>query len=183
MGYKHSREEILEGALEAALAEGLSPLTFGRLAKRLGVSDRVIVYYFPSKTDLVLSVLELIAARLQAVLADAITQRASGHLELVRAAWPQLANEDIDPIFGLYFEAIGQATAGIEPFAGLAGPLIEGWISWLSGFFDGEAHTCRAEAEAALVLLDGLLLMRQLAGGSAADRAATQLGLSRPDAR
>ena len=177
MGYRHSREDILDGALEAALAEGLSPLTFGRLAKRLGVSDRVIVYYFPTKTDLVLSVLELIAARLQSILVGAFTQRASGHLELVRAAWPHLATDDIDPIFGLYFEAIGQATAGIEPFVGLSGSLIEGWITWLSGFFDGDPHTCRAEAEATLVLLDGLLLMRQLAGGAAADRAAMQLGV------
>ena len=177
MGHKYSRGEILDGALETALAEGLSTLTFGRLARRLGVSDRVIVYYFPSKTDLVLSVLDLVAARLQEVLAGAFTQRASGHLELARTAWPELATDDIDPIFGLYFEAIGQATAGIEPFVGLAGSLIEGWITWLSGFFDGDPHTCRAEAEATLVLLDGLLLMRQLAGGAAADRAAMQLGV------
>jgi AcrR family transcriptional regulator len=177
MGHKYSRDEILDGALQAALADGLSPLTFGRLARRLGVSDRVIVYYFPSKTELIVSVLALVAGRLQDVLARAFTQPASGHFELARAAWPVLATDEIDPIFGLYFEAIGQATAGIEPFAGLAGPLIEGWITWLSGFFDDDPQTCRAEAVATLALLDGLLLMRQLAGGVAADRAAMQLGL------
>lgn len=177
MGHKYSRDEILDGALHTALAEGLSQLTFGRLARRLGVSDRVIVYYFPSKTELIVSVLTLLAGRLQAVLALAFTQSASDHVELARAAWPVLATDEIDPIFGLYFEAIGQATAGIEPFAGLAGQLLEGWIIWLTGFFDGEESRRRAEAEATLALLDGLLLMRQLAGGAAADRAATTLGL------
>jgi len=53
VGPRHSKAEILDGALAAALEDGLSQLTFGRLAKRLGMSDRTIVYYFPSKEDLV----------------------------------------------------------------------------------------------------------------------------------
>jgi len=48
MGHKHTKEEILDGALRAALDEGLSQLTFGRLAKRMGMNDRMIVYYFPT---------------------------------------------------------------------------------------------------------------------------------------
>ena len=177
MGHKYSRDEILDGALQAAVVEGLSQLTFGRLARRLGVSDRVIVYYFPSKTELIVSVLTLVADRLQTVLTRAFTQPVSDHVELARAAWPRLATEEIDPLFGLYFEAIGQATAGVEPFAGLAGPLVAGWITWLAGFFDGDPETCRAKAVATLALLDGLLLMRQLAGGQAAERAALLLGV------
>ena len=34
VGYRHTREEILDGALRAAIDDGLSQLTFGRLAKR-----------------------------------------------------------------------------------------------------------------------------------------------------
>ena len=56
MGHKHTKEEILEGALAAAFDDGLSQLTFGRLAKRLGINDRVVVYYFPSKDDLTIHV-------------------------------------------------------------------------------------------------------------------------------
>ena len=56
MGYRHTKEEILDGALAAAFDEGLSQLTFGRLAKRLGVSDRIVVYYFPTKTDMITAV-------------------------------------------------------------------------------------------------------------------------------
>jgi AcrR family transcriptional regulator len=177
VGHKYSRDEILDGALHTALGEGLSQLTFGRLARRLGVSDRVIVYYFPSKSELVVAILTDLAARLQGVLADAFTGPAASHRELVRAAWPALATDEVDPIFGLYFEAIGQATAGVEPFAGLADQMIEGWITWMAEFFTGDPKTRRAEAEATLALLDGLLLMRQLAGGAAADRAARLLGL------
>lgn len=177
MGHKYSREEILDGALDAAIGDGLSQLTFGRLARRLGVSDRVVVYYFPNKRELIVSVLTLLAERLQAVLARAFTESAADHVELARAAWPVVATSEVDPLFGVYFEAIGLASAGIEPFNGLAGQMFEGWVGWLSGFFDGDGARRRAQAEATLALLDGLLLLRQLAGGAAADRAAALLGV------
>ena len=57
MGHKHTKAEILDGALAAAFDDGLSRLTFGRVAKRLGISDRIVVYYFPTKDDLIGEVL------------------------------------------------------------------------------------------------------------------------------
>ena len=56
MGPKHSRDDLLDVALAVAAREGLHRLSFGRVAARAGVSDRIVVYYFPSKDDLVTSV-------------------------------------------------------------------------------------------------------------------------------
>lgn len=177
MGHKHTREQILEGALAAALDDGLSQLTFGRLAKRLGTSDRVIVYYFPTKDDLVGEVLVTMGLQLQEVLARAFTEPAADHLALTRAAWPVLARPDIDPIFALFFEANGLAAAGREPYRTLVSELVDVWIGWLADFFTGTARQRRTEAEAAVALIDGLLLLRQLGGAAAANRAATRLGV------
>ena len=58
MGYRHSRQEILDGALATAMDDGLSQLTFGRVAKRLGINDRTVVYYFPTKDALITEVVE-----------------------------------------------------------------------------------------------------------------------------
>ncbi len=91
MGHKHSRDEILAGAVEAAMAEGLSQLTFGRLAKRLGISDRIVVYYFPTKDQLLTEVMLAVGAQLQETLAAAFTTPAADHLQLARAAWPVVA--------------------------------------------------------------------------------------------
>jgi AcrR family transcriptional regulator len=177
MGYKFTREQILEGAVELALTDGVGALTFGRLAKRMGTSDRVVVYYFPTKTTLVSDVLVEIGNRLQAVLATAFTEPATGHRQLARAAYRVLAREDTDAIFAVYFEACGLAAAGAQPFGDLATALVEGWVTWLSGFFRGNPRQRRAEAEATLALIDGVLLMRQLAGDQTADRAARALGI------
>ncbi len=177
MGHKYTREQILESAVQVALDDGIGSLTFGRLAKRLGTSDRVIVYYFPNKATLVTDVLTEIGSRLQFVLARAFTGPAAGHQQMAKAAYGVLANEDSDAIFAVYFEACGLAAAGAKPFQELAAALFGGWVEWMSGFFSGNPQKRQSEAEATLALIDGLLLMRQLAGPQAADRAAKALGL------
>lgn len=172
---KHSREEMLSVALEAALEDGLSRLTFGRLASRLKISDRMVVYYFPTKDELVTSVLSVVGDRLQHVLAAAFSVPTNDHRSLVATAWPVVAQPECDPLFGLYFEAIGQATAGIEPYKSVATHLVEGWIEWLGGFVVGDQDYRRREAAAAVAVLDGLLLMRLLGGSDLADTASTSL--------
>lgn len=180
MGHRHSRDEILEGALECAFADGLSQLTFGRVARHLGISDRMIVYYFPSKDDLVGDVLGALGARLQASLAPAFSAPAEDHLALVRAAWPVLARPEVDPVFALFFEAAGQAAAGREPYRSLVTPLMDGWLAWAAEFLVGPPAVRRSEAAAGLALLDGLLLLRHLSGPREAAAAARRLGVAPP---
>lgn len=175
MGHKHAKADLLKGALAAAFEHGLSQLTFGRVAKRLGISDRIVVYYFPTKDDLIGEVLYAMGAELQATLAPTLTTPAADHLELLRTAWPILARVESDPVFALFFEAGGLAAAGREPFRTLVPQLMQAWIEWAAEFVEGTRTRRRAEAEAAIAMLDGLLLVRQLAGPEVADRAATRI--------
>jgi AcrR family transcriptional regulator len=180
MGHKHTKSEILDGALAAAFDDGLSQLTFGRIAKRLGISDRIVVYYFPTKDDLIGEVLFAMGAELQETLAPAFASPAANHLELLRAAWPILARPEADLVFALFFEAGGLAATGREPYRNLVPQLVDAWIAWASEFIAGPPSRRRAEAEAAIAMLDGLLLLRQLAGPDAADRAARRIGAVGP---
>lgn len=179
MGHKYTKEEILEGAAAVAFDDGLSQLTFGRVAKRLGINDRIVVYYFPSKDDLVGDVLTVMGARLQEALAPAFTAAVADHVELVRVAWPVLARDEADPVFALFFEASGLASAGIEPYRTLVPQMIEAWIAWAAELLSGTPAVRRAQAEASIALIDGLLLLRQLGGPAAADRAATTIAGAR----
>ncbi|MGI9612352.1 MAG: TetR/AcrR family transcriptional regulator [Acidimicrobiales bacterium] len=177
MGHKHTKSDILRAALDAALDEGLSQLTFGRLAKRLGISDRVIVYYFPTKADLVGEVIVAMGLELQASLADAFTTPAADHIEMTRTAWPLLASPDNDGVFALFFEANGLAAVGREPYASLVPGLVDAWIDWAASLIAGTPAQQRAQAEAAIATIEGLLLLRLLAGPTSANRAATTLGI------
>jgi len=177
MGYRHTKEEILAAALAAASEDGLSQLTFGRVAKRIGISDRTVVYYFPTKEDLVGEVLIALATRLQETLAPAFASPATDHIELLRNAWPILASTDADPVFALFFEAAGLAAAKREPYLSLVPQVVGAWIEWAATFVEGRAPRRRIEAETAVAIVDGLLLLRQVAGPQAADRAARRLGI------
>lgn len=175
MGHKHTKAEILDGALAAAFEDGLSQLTFGRIAKRLGISDRIVVYYFPTKDDLIGEVLYAMGTQLQETLAPTFSSPVADHRALLRAAWPILARPEADPVFALFFEASGLAAIGREPYRSLLPQLIEAWIAWASEFISGTSARRRAEAEAAIAVIDGLLLVRQLAGPAVADRAARKI--------
>ncbi len=177
MGHKHTREEILEGALAAALDDGLSQLTFGRLAKRLGMSDRIVVYYFPTKTDLIGEVILAMGQRLEAELATTLDRPVADHRELAARAWPVLTTPAADRIFALFFEANGLAAVGRDPYRTLVPALVSAWIDWAAEHLDGPVERRRQQAETAIAVIDGLLLLRNLAGPDAADRAAEQLGI------
>ena len=178
MGHKHSQETILTAAVATAFEDGLGSVTFGKVAKRLGISDRIVVYYFPTKDELVAEVLGALGEQLQVALAPAFSEPADDHLALAARAWPVLARPGVDPIFALFFEASGLAAAGRAPYDRIVPPLVDAWITWASLFITGTSARRRREAEATIALLDGLLLMRQLSGPKAATRAAKALGIA-----
>lgn len=177
MGPKHDQDRILAAAVDLAFADGLSRVSFGRVAKRLGISDRTVVYYFPTKDALVGAVLLAVGLRLQQTLALALAEPAADHRALARACWPVVAHPDADGVFALFFEANGLAAAGHEPYASIVPQLVQAWLAWAAEHLQGASGQRRAEAAAALALIDGLLLLRQLAGPDVAEMAAVGMGV------
>lgn len=176
MGHKHTAADLLAAAVAVAHRDGLSRLSFGRVAAELGINDRTVVYYFPTKTALVTEVVTTVGGQLALRLAGVVPGSASDHRQLLRLAWPVLAQPDTDPVLRLFFEANGLAAAGLAPYDTLVPALVAGWVAWAQDRIDeDDAVVRRAEAEAAIALVDGLLLFRQVAGAHAADRAAERL--------
>jgi AcrR family transcriptional regulator len=178
MGYRHDRDDLLRAGVELALEQGLGALTFGRVGKRLGISDRTVVYYFPTKEDLATAVAAELGLRLQALLEEAFGPDPMSVPDLLARAWPVLAAPPADPVFAVFFEAIGLASAGQAPWVDLVPVLVDGWVDWLVPRVRGGTTAERRRSALAIVAqLDGLLLVRQAIGARAANTAAREMGI------
>jgi len=178
MGYRHSKDEILQAATAVALEHGVAALTFAAVGKRLGISDRTVVYYFPTKDALVVSVVRALGAELERLLEAAFGAEPLSPPDLVQRAWPVMATVDAAPVLAVYFEIIGLAAGGREPFASLARASLEWWAAWLTPkILPAATATQRSGALAAIAALDGLLLVRHVLGTEAAEHAAQGAGI------
>jgi len=179
VGYRHSSAEILDAAIEVSVENGLSSLTFARVAEALGISDRMVVYYFPTKVDLVVGVAERLGSELQDLLARAFGDERRSPEELLSFAWPVLATRRGDRVFALFFEMIGFASSGQEPYPAMVRALMEGWRDWLAERVEGDRIDLRRRgALSVMARIDGLLLMRRTMGNDAAQLAARELGIT-----
>lgn len=178
MGYRHDREGILVAAVDLAIETGIGSVSFGRVASRLGISDRMVVYYFPTKADLITAVAVQLGGRLQGLLERAFGPEPLDVDELQRRAWPVLASSSSDAVFRAFFEMIGLAMAGTAPYNELAPALLQGWIDWLATRIVGDTDAERRRRAAGVVArMDGLLLVRTVLGARTANLAAAELGL------
>jgi AcrR family transcriptional regulator len=175
MGYRHSQEEILEAAIAVAQRVGMAGLTFKAVGEHLGISDRTVVYYFATKSDLVVAVAQAMGTDLEALLDSAFGSTPREQSELVKRAWPVLTTPVADRVFALYFEIVGLASAKQSPYDVLAPAMVETWVQWLVPRIVGTtANVRRQRALATVAQLDGLLLVRGLLGAEAGDSAARE---------
>lgn len=172
MGHRHSKDEMLAAAADVARADGLAGLTFAKVAARLGTSDRMVVYYFPTKATLEEEVARALGAELMAVLDRAFGSDRRPADELFRAAWKVLATPKVDPTFRLFLELVGQASSRRAPYDRLAAEMLSVWSEWLAERVDAPSRAQRLSSALGLIArLDGLLLVRLTLGPKEAQRA------------
>jgi AcrR family transcriptional regulator len=179
MGHRHSREEILAAATDVTLEHGFEALTYRAVAERMGIPDRTVVYYFPSKPDLLRAVGQDLIARMSTELFGALGDDRRPTDDLLRLAWPTVRSSRADPYAALAFEIVGLAGAGRPPFPELAQDMSQRFVEWLSDRVDSTADH-RAAGAAVLGRLLGLLLIHRIAGEPLADAAARYEGITPP---
>src|SRR3712207_9449230 len=81
------REAYLAGAVEHVLREGVTTLSLRPLAAALGTSDRMLLYYFGSRDELLAAVLGAVGEQLQAGLAAALPDGAVPPGRLLPVLW------------------------------------------------------------------------------------------------
>lgn len=172
MARKIDEATLLESAVDATLGGGLAELTFGRLSRRTGISDRMLVYYFGDKSRLVERVMQTLGERLISELETAFGPHAQPIPDLVAKAWPVLTGPTLEGIFAVWLELAGRAATKHEPERRLAAQITSALLEWCSTKVSASTPAARS-AQAALLaaVLDGALLLHHLGQPHAAREA------------
>lgn len=167
------RAVLLDKLADHVLAHGLSASSLRPLAKAAGTSDRMLLYYFPDKDALIAAVLDVVAARLVALL-DA--RRAAGPLPFPELKCQLLGivfADDLWPYMRLWLEMAALAALGDPLFRAVGEQLGRGFLIWGAMQLDSSDETARAtEAAQLLVAIEGSLVLRSIGLGDVATRGA-----------
>jgi AcrR family transcriptional regulator len=153
------REELAEGATDYALEHGLVGLSLRPLADALGTSDRMLLYHFRDKDDLITTILRTSSAR--SVSSIRALARSDGLRAAVLDLWRAVSRGDQQRCQRLYVEAAALGLFGREPYATEVREANAGWMSALADHLV-RAGIPLAEARRAAHLVDATFMGLQM---------------------
>ncbi|KAA1427781.1 TetR/AcrR family transcriptional regulator [Nocardioides antri] len=126
------RDALLELAADYVVEHGLIGLTLRPLAAALGTSDRMLLYHFDSRDDLVIAVIVRTVDRATAaveVLPDAPSVRSG-----VNRLWEAFRSEPLRGCLHVYCQAAATGLIGQEPYRSAARDANARWAQSLRDY-------------------------------------------------
>jgi AcrR family transcriptional regulator len=153
------RDEVAEAATDYVLDHGLVGLSLRPMAAELGTSDRMLLYHFDGKDDLVSTVLRVSSDRAVAVI------RALAPPSHVRQAvldlWVAVTSPGLDRCQRMYVEAAALGLLGREPYVSVVREANALWIAALADYLTASGMP-RDLAPRAVLLMDAAMMGFQL---------------------
>ena len=157
----HDKRLLLTGRIaDAFLAHGVAQIPLRDLADALDTSDRMLLYYFDDKEDLVRSALAEISRRLGSLLSNSLADEQHSAAELLLRMARRLAAPAVAPYMRVWADLAARGGRGEQPFKDMARQSVEGWVVWCESrlAMPGVARR-RAVASALLAVVEGVRLL------------------------
>ncbi len=171
------REDCIQKLSAYVLDTGLEATSLRQLASAADVSDRMLLYYFKNKSEIMSEVLLRAASDMTNELNEALPlgQRMAPAALLEIGAG--LVNEEkMQPYMRLSVEIAAYAGRGKEPYASAAKAIIEGFLNWISQRLD-TADDEKRQAQSAMILaiIDGFGILSIGVSDETSQRAMTEV--------
>jgi AcrR family transcriptional regulator len=127
------------------------------LAKAAGLSDRMLLYYFKDKNELVEATLDKIVARLTVRLNNVVSTHKLPLDALATKLLAILLAEDLWPYMCVWLEIAALAARGDPLYRTLGGQIGKGFLAWGAAQLDAPSN-----ATALLVRIEGTILLHSL---------------------
>jgi AcrR family transcriptional regulator len=155
------RAAIVELVADHLLKAGLAASSLRTLAAACHTSDRMLLYYFADKNDLMVSALRSITLRVGGILLAALPPDTDGDPEAELGLLAGiLRGPAMRPYMRLWLELASRAAHGDEPYLTVSGQMADGFAAWIASRLSGPNETVRhAGAARLLATLDGLVIL------------------------
>ncbi len=157
------RSDILNGLADHVLAHGLIASSLRALAKAAGTSDRMLLYYFKDKSEIIAATVEVVAARMVLHMNDMASPQRLPLDALVRHLAAVLSDPLFRPYMRLWLEIAGMA-ARDDPFYTQVGEVIgRGFLTWGAAQIaeENEGQHIR-EAAKLLIMIEGIVFLNSI---------------------
>ncbi|MEX2333728.1 MAG: TetR/AcrR family transcriptional regulator, partial [Pseudohongiella sp.] len=153
------RTEIIAILAGHFLSSGLADTGLRRLAELTGTSDRMLLYYFDNKDELVSAVLAHVGAELAQTLNDVAGPGPLSPAQALEMLWRTARQGEFADHLRLFLDISSLANRGNEPYRTIATQLTGGWIAWMSAMLDYPEHDREALAALILATVDGQVVL------------------------
>jgi AcrR family transcriptional regulator len=155
------REATIERLSGHLLETGLAQTSLRQLAAAAGVSDRMLLYYFADKAEVLSTVMVRVAGELAMRLAVAIPDGTRlTPAELVRRASEFTTGPEMRRFMRLWVEVVAAAARKEEPFPAIVAQVMAGFRLWVDARLElPEGADREGTAAAIIAVIDGLALV------------------------
>jgi len=153
------RAEVIDLLTVHFLDTGLSDTGLRRLAEVAGTSDRMLLYYFENKDELLSAVLTNIAGGLSASLTQVFGTTPLSADTVLEKLWVAAKSDAFKPHLRLWLDLAAHANRGDPLLLSIAQQISTGWINWMASLLDVPEANKDATAALILAAVDGQLVL------------------------
>lgn len=160
------RSAIVDRLADHVLAHGLVSASLRPLAKAVGTSDRMLLYYFTDKSELLAATLQRIAERMTVAMADQAAPEPLPLDALQKRLAGFLFEERFWPYMCVWIELASRSARGDPLYSPIAKAIGQGFLAWGEPQLVAENDDVRArDAARLLVAIEGMVLVRAIGLG------------------
>lgn len=167
---QNKRAEIIDLLAVHFLDTGLGDTGLRRLAEVAGTSDRMLLYYFENKDELVAAVLTNIVDGLTGALTELFGTTPRTPDKVLQTLWAAAKSEAFKPHLRLWLDLSAHANRGDPLLWVIAQQISTGWVEWMASLLAVPEAEKKATAALILAAVDGQLVLfpGEIARGEAA---------------
>ncbi|MEM7031744.1 MAG: TetR/AcrR family transcriptional regulator [Chloroflexota bacterium] len=153
------KQQVIQQVTQYLIENGLSDMGLRKLAAVADTSDRMLIYYFGTKDELMEQVLHSIASGFTAQLDAILGQHQRQADTLIGELLILSDSREFSPFIRLWFEVVGFAARGRSPYAKNATAIATNWLAWIESRLENPRPN---QAIAVLAEVEGKLMLKLL---------------------